>query len=415
MPPPLQSSDITDLRNWFNHWEGWGNLRGVHWWKHTSTDLTGIFWNVESVIGVSTEPAGVGGPTVYNRGEVAVARNRCVRARNHGLVNLVRLDWKPNHAVPTDGRFLDSWKEHFALAVNALKDVATIFIVGNEPNIEPDGEQDEYHGITSHQYADAFRDLYAEKVPGTMYLAAGPAFCALSNPEGQTSEIDTDWLESASNRIFERDGKRGNLDGWALHTYGSPYLPYASGGALCDSATVECPIDEDDDRDSRLVDDAGFRRYRKYIDKIRGNWADKPVYLTETNTQGYNAKYYDPAWPADQQAKGPPSVHYVAGWNQTAYQEIRSFNFDKNPERADYPPVLCLCWFVDDDRSAEWGATEWDEHALSNGSTHSKLQQARDDFKASDTSTGIVEVESALGPATAELPAGVTRLAPFIG
>ena len=39
--------------------------------------------------------------------------------------------------------------------------------------------------------------------------------------------------------------------------------------------------------------------------------------------------------------------------------------------------------------------------------TAEKLQQARDDFKASDTSTGIVEVGSSLGPATAEL-AGVT-------
>ena len=39
----------------------------------------------------------------------------------------------------------------------------------------------------------------------------------------------------------------------------------------------------------------------------------------------------------------------------------------------------------------------------------------RDEFLASNTSTGIVKVESSLGPATAELPAGVTRLAPLLG
>ena len=29
-PLPIQDSDITDLRGWFNHFETWGDLRGVH-------------------------------------------------------------------------------------------------------------------------------------------------------------------------------------------------------------------------------------------------------------------------------------------------------------------------------------------------------------------------------------------------
>ena len=369
----------------------------MHWWKSTSTDFPRVGWNVETVIGVSTEPAGVGGPTVYNSGEVAVARNRCVRARNHGLVNIVRLDWRGGHAVPTDGRYHDSWKEHFTLAVNALKDVATIFIVGNEPTIEP------RHVISSRHYADAFGSLYANKVDGTMYLAAGPAPFSDTNPPDHDWENDIIWLRNASNAIT-------GLDGWALHTYGSPYLDYADKdgrecvNALCDDPAVTC---RPKCGGHSLVGDAGFQRYRELIDEVRTRWASKPVYFTETNTKGFRAdKTEDEIKPANS---------YVTGWIQKTYQEIRHFNIENNPGRANYPPVLCLCWFVDDDRLAEWGETEWDEFALSNGAIHSKLQQAREDFKASDTSTGIVKVESSLGPATADLPAGVTRIAPFIG
>ena len=370
--PSIQSDDITDLRRWFNHYETWGDLRGVHWFNSSRTDFPTVGWNVETVIGVSKDGT-------YNSGDVSAVHRHCENARNYGLVNIVRLDWKAGHAVPIDTNECETWKTYFNQAVNALKDVATIFIVGNEPTIEPPGEPN--HGITSSQYADAFNCLYADKVAGTMYLAAGPAACSLSTPVGGDEEIDTAWLKRASDEITA-------LDGWALHTYGAPYLNYAGGDrrVLCNHPSLICDIKRDPHRNTRLEGDAGFRRFRDYIEQIAGKWWAKPVYITETNTQGYNAKYYDPDFdPDDPEVTGPPTENYIAGWNQRAYQEIRSYNRETNSSRDRNPRILSLCWFVDDYR----GDDNWKEHALSNGAAYPILQQARNDFKASDTSTGI--------------------------
>ena len=369
LPAPTQPSilirdtDILNLRGWFNHWEGWGNLRGVHWFDSSRSDLTGTFWNVELVHGVSTQPS-EDEALAYNSDEVAKARRHCVAARNYGLVNIVRIDWKGGHAVPTNPYLYGIWTEHFNRAVNELKDVATIFIVGNEPTIEPWG--DPHRGITSRQYADAFNSLYGDsnRVSDVMYLAAGPAAWSEATPMGHASEIDTPWLRSASSKIK-------GLDGWALHTYGSPYLRNAAGGALCDTATVDCSLPSS----SNLTGDASFRRYQDYIEEIKTKWAGKPVYITETNTQGFVA---------DQQTNlGKPSTSYVTGWIQTTYEEIRRFNTEKNRERNEWPRILCLCWFVDDNQDGNWG-----DFALSNDASD-KLSQARTDFKANDTSTGI--------------------------
>ena len=371
-PVPLQESDITDLRKWFDHYETWGDLRGVHWWKDTSTDFTGILWNVESVIALTTDPD-ANGNTSYNVNHVNEIHGYCRAARNHGLVNIVRLDWKKGQAVPTAGEGYATWTERFTSAVNKLKDVATIFIVGNEPDIEG--------GLTGRQYATAFNHLYGRKVTGTKYLAAGPSLFAVLG-SGDDREVDTKWLENASNAINE-----GQLDGWALHTYGAPYLDYAGptddSNQLCSTATIDCPIERDKYKtEGLLVGDAGFRRYSNLINKIRGRWPRKPVYLTETNTSGYKAEYEN-VDPEDTSKKAPPSETYVTGWIQTSYNEIRNFNRENNVERNSWPPILCLCWFVDSDRDPRWV-----DFALSN-TAEDKLLQARNDFKASLTYTGV--------------------------
>ena len=156
-------------------------------------------------------------------------RGYCEAARNHGLVNIVRLDWKKGQAVPTVEEGYDTWTERFTSAVNTLKGVATLFIVGNEPNEEG--------GISGSQYAEAFSELYQSKVADTKYLAAGPTLFEVLGDQN-TGESDLDWLENASREI-------NYLDGWALHTYGAPYLDYAGAtddaNALCDTPSVKLP------------------------------------------------------------------------------------------------------------------------------------------------------------------------------
>ena len=385
-PLPIQDSDITDLRGWFNHYETWGDLRGVHWFNSSRTDFPRVGWNVETVYGVAKSDG------TYDCNLVRSTRDRCAQARNYGLVNIVRIDWKGGDPIPTNPTDYDGWKSSFKEAVNALKGVATIFIVGNEPNLEP--EAGDNHGITSTQYANAFNCLYGDsnKATDVMYLAAGPAPFAPSDPVVGDDEIDTHWLENASDEIT-------GLDGWALHTYGSPWLPYAetpgiSCVALCIDPTLGC-LFSCGNHDSRLKGDAGFRRYRDFIKKIKGKWADKPVYITESNTKGFLADSYNQPTPAES---------YITGWNQRTYQEVRNYNSETNTSRDYWPRVMCLCWFVDSDRDSNWEKFSLTKGAT-DGDTYPKLRQARSDFIASDTSTGITtSSRGEIGPETEREP-----------
>ena len=83
---------------------------------------------------------------------------------------------------------------------------------------------------------------------------------------------------------------------------------------------------------------------------------------------------------------------------QSTYQEIRNYNGEHNSgaERNNWPMVLCLCWFVDANQNGNWP-----DHALSN-TDKEKLVQARADFIASDTSTGLASSNptSDLAPST---------------
>ena len=351
-------------------------------------------WNVELVYGVSNADG------EYDRITVNATRDRCAQARNYGLVNMVRIDWKGGDPIPTDPDDYEGWKNNFNQAVNALKGVATIFIVGNEPTIEPirpvteNGKKKEYRGITSTQYAAAFNCLYAEKVTGAMYLAAGPAHCSEATPQGFDSEVDTVWLENASNAIM-------NLDGWALHTYGSPWFLYAYDYGLdrnclswCTDPTKDCSLSCGSH--SPLTGDASFRRYRDQIKKIKTKWAKKPVYITETNTKGFGAGR------PDDEIK--PSASYVTGWNQKTYLEVRIYNSETNTSRDYWPRVMCLCWFVDSDRDSNWREYSLTKGAT-DGDTFPKLRQARSDFIASDTATGITESSRGeIGPETEREP-----------
>jgi hypothetical protein len=334
----IKASDINNVRAWFNYWETWGDLRGVHWFDANLSDLPRVGWNVETVIGVSN-PDGS-----YNSGAVSNARTNCINARNYGLVNIVRLDWQPSYAVPTNSGDYSGWIANFNQAVNALKDVATLFIAGNEPTIEPST------GISSSQYANAFNQLYASKVSGTSYLVAGPAPWSAAQSSGET---DLQWLANLAPLLV-------GVDGFAFHTYESvdygctdPTTPCTPGGNSC------------------VGGDCGFRRYRDFLLRVAPYWASKPVYLTEFNSHGF-------------QATTTPQNDYPVGLIQACYQEVRNYNTATNSSRSSNPRVLNLCWFVDDWR----GDPNWQPYALAN-TGQIRLAQARSDFKASDTSTGI--------------------------
>ncbi len=204
-----------------------------------------------------------------------------------------------------------------------------------------------------------FNELNAAKVQYTHYLAAGP---------GVWSCADLDWLSAMAAGL-------NATDGFALHSYGTPYEQWAqSCSAMCDDPTESCSFDcADPPPDPTIPGDASFQRFRGYLAQIStSQWPDIPIYLTETNTHGYGAASIDDETPKD---------NYPTGWMQLAYTAVRDYN--ENRSGSD-PRLLTLCWFVDDPR------TGWEKYALSEtGTGNERLVQARSDHINSNTSTGL--------------------------
>lgn len=284
----------------------------THWYSGDSSMLDGSVaagrrgFNVETVIGSSSSP------------DYAIAKSRT--ARDHGLANIIRIDYRTYQAVPYTSSDYDGWaREFYAVAGRfASEGLATLFIVGNEPNIE--GK------LTAAEYAAAYNYLYrhASRPAGIELLAAGPAtFSPDVKVSGGTRDFDfgrtfLDWLATVA-------GGLAGSDGFALHTYGDPNE--------CGSPGSACP--ESLGRFSR-----NFISFREQIDRLAPRWNGKLVYLTETNT------FTGPATTSPY----TPAYNYPANWLNEAFALVR----DYNRTRGSKPEVRSLCWFVDRDDGG-WG------------------------------------------------------------
>ncbi len=273
------------------------SLAGVHWYSGDTGMLDMNLpagtrgWNVEAIYNVlSCDGNPATDPGVRARAQVA---------KNHGLVNIIRVDYQNLVAVPPNSGQYQTWATHFIHCTQELSDLSNLFIVGNEPNIE--GNQ------TPQQYANAFNYLYARKnqmPPGTQLLAVD-----LSPWAGLS------WINQMSRLL-------SGADGFAFHTGGArpncqdPRQPCNWGG---------WPFD------------GGFRYYRNIIDNIDSRWWTRPVYITEFNT-----------YTGDQGSQ--PRFNYPANWINKAFEEVRNYN----ATRGNKPPVRALAWFVDRDDGG-WG------------------------------------------------------------
>ena len=240
-------------------------------------------------------------PTVATcRGNLAGERSGALAAKNAGMQVIFRVDYKQANgrqvAVPVNGGQYAQWTSDFNQCLNKLSDITSLFIVGNEPNLDYDVSP-----ITWSQYAAAFNYLYARKAAGSQLLATfNSPFTA---PE---------WMGDMSNALTA-------VDGWAIHT-----------GAIrgsCTDPRQDCRIDPN------WWFDNAFRYYRDVIANIanKGNFRTRPVYITEFNTYagGSNPQ---------------PQDNYIDGWANKAYEEIRNYNDGRG---SNDPEVRALCWFTD--------------------------------------------------------------------
>ncbi len=284
----------------------------THWYSGDSSLLDGSVaagrrgFNVETLIGSNSSA------------DVQLQRARI--ARDHGLVNIVRIDYRPYWAVPYESRDYDGWAREFYAQVGRFtaEGLATLFIVGNEPNLE--GK------VTASEYAAAYGALYshAARPAGISLLVAGPGtFAPDVKRSGGTRDFDygrtfLDWLATVSAQLSANDG-------FALHTYGDPNE--------CGSPSSACP--ESLGRFSR-----NFVSFKEQIDRVSPRWNGKLVYITETNT------FTGPALSSPY----TPKYNYRDDWLNEAFAVVR----DYNRGRGSKPEVRTLCWFVDRDDGG-WG------------------------------------------------------------
>ena len=278
------------------------SLAGVHWYSGDSGMLDLSLpagergYNVEVIFDTGwcdgdpgTDPGGVRAVTAT--------------AKAHGLVNIIRVDYHQLQAVPTSAGEYASWAASFIKCTQELGDLASLFVVGNEPNIEDGGLP--AGDIRGDEYASAFNYLYSRKaeMPSATQLLA--TFNSPFTPPG--------WMLDMSSRL-------SGVDGFVLHTGGvragcrDPRQACAYGGWPFDGA---------------------FRYYRDVIASIHSSWWSRPVYITEFNTYTGDVG-------------SEPDVNYPADWINQAFEEIRSYN----ASRGSRPAVKALCWFVD--RPQSW-------------------------------------------------------------
>lgn len=301
----------------------------THWYSGDSAMLDSTVaagrrgFNVETVIGTSGSP------------DHSLAKSRT--ARDHGLTNIIRIDYRSYLAVPYSSTDYDAWAREFYTIVRRFtsEGLSTLFIVGNEPNLE--GK------VTAVEYAAAYSYLYrhAARPAGISLLVAGPGtFSPDVKNTGGTRDFDfsrtfLDWLSTVSSRL-------GDSDGFALHTYGDPNE--------CGGPASACP--ESLGRFSR-----NFISFREQIDRLSPRWNGKLVYLTETNT------FTGPALASPY----TPAHNYRADWLNEAFAVVREYN----RTRGSKPEVRALCWFVDRDDGG------WADFSLRGGG---RLAQARQDL-----------------------------------
>jgi len=280
------------------------SLAGVHWYSGDSGMLDASVpvgergWNVEVIFDVGWCD---GNPATDPGGVRAVAQT----AKDHGLVNIIRVDYREMFAVPINPADYAPWADQFIQCTQELNDLAKLYIAGNEPNAE-DG-QGGSRGISGAEYAAAFNYLYSRKgeMPGGTEL--------LTTFIGPWSPPTPIWMKEMSSRL-------NGVDGFTLHTGGIR--------AGCTDPRQPCKFGD-------WWFDGAFRFYRNVIDNIDSRWWSRPVYITEFNT-----------WTGGDAP--PPSQNYLQDWINKAFEEIRSYNAGRGGK----PAVRALAWFVD--RPQSW-------------------------------------------------------------
>ncbi|MEQ8849305.1 hypothetical protein [Botrimarina sp.] len=216
------------------------SLYGVHWWDYSRPNVgegPNGGWSVESVVTHSAP--------WWQADWFRPLYSEVSSARNASIITRVDYDWGQTIPAP-DNPDADAWPAFVVEnVVGVLGDYSSRWVIGNEPNIVGEGNGWPNGQVTPEAYAATYvrvRNAIKAVRPDDEVLFAPVSPGGVIN--GVRWKSGEDWLDEAISAVQTIPG--GEIDGFAIHAYGSPYLgaaaaaegfraSYASQLALIDS------------------------------------------------------------------------------------------------------------------------------------------------------------------------------------
>jgi hypothetical protein len=344
------------------------SLTGVHWWGFGSSDHNadtapdamldhGASYRATAVEIVNTHGVPWAAPWYFR----PMMEN--LAARQVNVITRVNYDWGQTVPAPSNPHYA-GWANDVAGAVNTLKNGSRVFQLGNEANLNGEGDGWPNGEITPAGYASVYTDVVSRvrstATPGA--LGAPKILVAPPSPGGVIEGVrwkgGAQWLGETIDAITDK----GLIDGVALHAYGG--TPQDFRHDLLEQVAV--------------LDARGLR--------------DVPIYVTEFN------RFANPGDAAEEAA----AADFVRG----AYKVIDDYN--RVPGNHN---VVSMSWFVYDNDSYGGGGA-WDGYSIEYWKNHGNPAGHAGDLFTAVQQTADRRYKAGVAGSRA-MPAGVQVLDDF--
>ncbi len=295
-----------------------GSLYGIHWWGYTQgqpVDTTPVSllnasvqggWDVETILTHS-------GASWWTAAYFQPLYADLFANKNVTLITRIDYNWGETVPAPTT-MSAAAWATSVVGVVNTLRSSCHLWIIGNEPNLQGEGNGWPGNQVTPAGYANIYRTVRSAIHGSAGASPAGPhrVLIAPPSPGGIISGVrwmsGTDWLGQVLDNI-----PAAEVDGFAIHSYLGSVGEFRNGyvGQL------------------NVMDAKGH--------------ADKPVYITEWN------RYTTPGSASEEAIS--------AQLCRDAFADVAAWNADPCHHN-----IVSMSWFVYD--SNQQGGGQWDGYAI---------------------------------------------------
>ena len=277
----------------------------------------------------------------------------------------VNYQWGQTVPSPTNPDYAN-WETNVVGVMNHLRDYAHVWQLGNEPNLNGEGNGWASNQITPTGYAQIYRDVRAHAATNAQVnpgVGAHKLLVAAPSPGGVipgTRWMDgNQWLGETLDAIGP-----GQVDGVSLHSYGGSLTDFRR--ALAEQVA--------------LVDAKGF--------------TDVPIYVTEFN------RFSDPNAP-DAAAQEAAAAQFV----RDAYKFLNDWN-----QRPGNHNIVAATWFVYDANQTAGGG--WNGYSIEYWKAHGNPPGHPGDLFTAFEQTVDLRYKAGLA-GTRPLPAGVQIIDSF--